>query len=123
MKLSLGARALFAFIGLAAAAMPATASDRLACKIEIVRNPAGLELLALVSAPQPISGQYRLQVTMMAQHGNSTMNHGGTFTAGPGAPQVVGRFSLAGGGQYMAQLQVTADGHTIDCNERIGGAM
>lgn len=108
---------------LAAVSCPAAASERLDCKIGVNRTGAGLEVLAFVSAPRLIQGQYRLQVTMHSGHGRSTMNHGGTFTAGPGTPQVVGRFSLAGGGTYTAVLQVTADGRTIDCTERIGGAI
>jgi hypothetical protein len=106
-----------------AATAPVSASERLACKIGINRNGPAMEILALVSAPRPIQGSYRLQVTMQAPYGGSTMNHGGTFMAGPGAPQVVGRFALSGGGRYTATLQVTADGHTIDCTERIDGTM
>ena len=116
------ARALLALACLTATP-PAMASERLACKIGVNRNGPALELLAVVSAPRPIQGSYRMQVTTIAPYGSSTMNHGGSFTAGPGAPQVIGRFSLAGSGQYTAALQVTADGQTIDCTERIGGAM
>lgn len=113
----------FVIAWLAAVSCPVAASERLGCKIGVNRTGAGLQVLAFVSAPRPIQGSYRMQVTTIAPYGSSTMNHGGTFTAGPGAPQVVGRFSLAGSGRYTAMLQVTADGRTIDCNERIDGAM
>lgn len=115
--------AAIALACLTVASCPATASERLACKIGVNRTSAGVEVLALVSAPRPVQGSYRMQVTTIAPYGSSTMNHGGTFTAGPGAPQVVGRFSLAGSGRYVAMLQVTADGQTVDCTERVDGAM
>lgn len=106
--------------GLAGAAMGASQADSaggpLRCEIE-TRSANGMVVLAgVVHADTAVNGSYRFRIT----GAGTEIDQGGAFTAGPGAV-TLGRATLGGDGAYDASLTVTADGHAVECEERVGG--
>jgi hypothetical protein len=93
---------------------------------EIVASPAKgmLALEGVLHSDTPISGSYRFRVVSQGGGGSSNIQQGGEFFAGPDAPVSLGTVMIGNrGGSYKATLEVVADGKTIACTERTGGAI
>jgi hypothetical protein len=101
----------------------ATAAGPLICEIEVNQAAGGLELQALVSTTRDTSGSYRLTVAKSGGGGSANISQSGGFDVRGGAPRVLSSVSLGGDGRYTARLSVTADGRTVECARRIGGAL
>lgn len=95
----------------------------LRCEIETTQQGPMVSLAGLVHADAPLSGSYRFKVDSAGGGGGTNISQGGNFSAGPGAPATLGRVSLGGNSVYEATLEVTADGLTVACEERIGGSL
>ena len=98
-----------------------SSSGPLRCEIETVNQGSMVSLAGLVHADAPLGGSYRFRVASAG--GGTNISQGGNFSAGPGEPAILGRVSLGGNSIYDATLEVTADGMTVECEERIGGAL
>lgn len=101
----------------------AQAAGSLICKIEVTQAAGGVELEALVSALRDTSGSYRLSVAKSGGGGSANINQSGGFDVKGGAPRVVSTVGLGGDGRYTARLSVTAEGRTVECTRRVGGAL
>jgi hypothetical protein len=115
---ALGVAAAIAQPGEAARSAPGS----LTCDIEVSRSGGMVELQALVSAPRETSGSYRLRVVKSGGGGSANIDQSGGFSV-DGGSSVVSTVNLGGGGSYTAKLSVTADGRTIECSQRVGGAI
>ena len=93
------------------------------CAIETASAGGMLTLEGVVQADVAVSGSYRFRVVGTGGGGSSNVQQGGTFMAGPDAPATLGTVMLGGGGDYDATLEVMADGMTVTCQERVGGAI
>ncbi len=106
-------------------AAPGTAyAEPLRC--EIVANPSGgmVALEGVLHTDTAISGSYSFRVVSSGGGGSSNIRQGGQFSAGPNAPATLGTVMLGNaGGHYKATLEVVANGKTIACTERTGGAI
>lgn len=130
MNRPLAARALpllcgLGLVGLAAGAGQA-ASDGGPVRCEIRAENAGgmIVLQGVVHADADTSGTYRFKVKSTGSGGNSDISQGGSFTAGPDRPAMLGRVMLGGGGAiYDASLDVTSAGATVSCSEQVGGEL
>ncbi len=100
-----------------------SSSGPLRCEIETVKQGAMVSLAGMVHADAPLGGSYRFKVASAGGGGGTNISQGGNFSAGPGAPATLGRVSLGGNSIYDATLEVTADGVTVACEERVGGAL
>jgi hypothetical protein len=95
--------------------------DRLACEISVDERPGTVALEARVMSPGPADGEYRFRVTKRGG-GGANIDQSGLFHTDRGRRQRVGQITLgADGGRYDARLEITHDGETISCSERIGG--
>jgi hypothetical protein len=114
-------------IGVAAATIgtgqAGSSAGPLRCEIEATLEGPMVSLAALVYADAPLGGSYRFNVESAGGGGGSNISQGGNFSAGPDAPAILGRVNLGGNSIYDATLEVTADGLTVECEERIGGSL
>ncbi len=100
------------------------AADPLACEIRETTTGAMIALQPVVTAGSAVSGSYSFKVTSAGGSGGSDIRQGGDFSAGPQAETTLGRVMLGNTGQaYEARLTVRADGRTVECAGRVGGAV
>lgn len=111
--------------GLAFGAGPALSTDEpISCEIQADSANGMIVLQGIVHADTAINGLYRLKVQSAGGSGNSNISQGGAFAAGPGQPAVLGKVMLGSHGAiYDASLEISANGVTIACDERVGGAI
>jgi hypothetical protein len=103
---------------------PSAGNEPLRC--EIVASPAnGMTALeGVLHTDIAISGSYSFRVVSFGGGGSSNISQGGEFSAGPNEPATLGTVVLGNsGGSYKATLEVIANGKTIACTERTGGAI
>lgn len=107
--------------GLAVAAGPsASVADPVHCEIQADSSNGMIVLSGAVAADSLISGTYRLTVTGPA----ANISQGGAFTAAPGRTASLGNVMLnINGSGYDAHLELRADGMTVTCADRVGGAI
>jgi hypothetical protein len=81
-------------------------------------------LQGVIHADVPVSGSYRFKVASAGSAGNTNMSQGGYFTAAPGEAAMLGKIMLGNAGAiYDATLEIESDGMTVECEERVGGAI
>jgi hypothetical protein len=121
----LGAAGFATADGTPEAAAPGSAYiEPLRC--EIVANPSGgmVALEGVLHTDMPISGSYRFRVVSSGGGGSSNIQQGGEFSAAPGEAATLGTVMIGNsGGRYKATLEIVANGKTIACTERTGGAI
>lgn len=99
-------------------------SQPIRCEIQVKERGAGVTLEGVVFAKTPIHGSYKFRVSKSGSSGSSDIDQSGDFSAGPGAASTLGTVTLGGNsGAYVARLKVNAEGRTIECAERVGGAL
>jgi hypothetical protein len=118
-------RALPLLLGLATAGLAiganvtASQADSLSCEIQADATNGMMVLQGVVHADAAISGSYRFKVTGAA----TNISQGGAFAAAPGQTATLGKVMLGGHAIYDASLQVTANGVTTVCDDRVGGQL
>lgn len=94
------------------------------CEIQATPADGMIALEGIVHADETISGSYRFRVSSAGGSGSANISQGGSFTAGPGGAARLGTVMLGNtGAAYDARLEVTSDGVTVECAERVGGAV
>ena len=89
------------------------------CEIKASTKNRMIMLESVVVADMSVTGTYQFKVKSAGGSGNSNIQQGGNFTAGPDAETVLGKVTLGNNGAtYDVSLKVTADGETIECTER-----
>jgi len=123
--LAIGALAGLATAGLAAGAGEAGSGNAIArCEIQATVSGAMTTLEGVVHADAAISGSYRFRVASEGRSGNSNVQQGGAFSAAANDTVTLGRIMLTGSRAiHEASLTVDANGTTISCEERVGGAI
>lgn len=123
---TLALRTLPLLVGLSAAGFAIGASTTaskaapLHCEIQADSTNGMMVLQGVVHTDTALSGSYRFRVTGAA----ANISQGGAFTAAPGQPATLGNVMLGNNGTpYDISLEVNADGVTILCDERVGGAI
>jgi hypothetical protein len=111
--------------GLAMGAGAASSSDGpLRCEIKTGSMNGAIMLQGVIHADVPVSGSYRFKVASAGGAGNTNMSQGGYFTAAPGEAATLGKIMLGNAGAiYDATLEIESDGMTVECEERVGGAI
>jgi len=91
---------------------------------EIRETPAGsmVTVEPVVDAPSALSGTYAFTVKSASGGGSSNIRQGGGFSAASGQT-MLGKVMLGASGVYEATLEVTANGHTVRCADRVGGGI
>ncbi|WP_062116158.1 curli-like amyloid fiber formation chaperone CsgH [Aureimonas sp. AU40] len=108
-----------ALAGMSGTAAPSDGPVR--CEIRAVPQGGLLSLTALVEADKSVSGRYTLEVEGAGRGGGTQLSQGGPFTAGAGRAATLGSVTLTGkGALYDVSLDVTVNGRTVSCNERVG---
>lgn len=93
------------------------------CEIRVTPEGDMVSLEALAYADRKVSGTYSFHVESAGQTGSTNIEQGGAFSAAPDRPATLGTVTLdAKGAVYDARLEVTVDGKSIACTDRIGGA-
>ena len=70
------------------------------------------------------AGSYPFKVKNAGGGGSANISQGGDFAIGAGEQATLGQVMLGSNGAvYDARLTVTVDGETIECAERVGGAI
>jgi hypothetical protein len=95
----------------------------LRCEIETVMQGPMVSLTGLVHADASLGGSYSFKVRSAGGGGGTNISQGGGFSAGPAAPAMLGQVSLSGNSIYDATLEVSANGHTVECEKRVGGSL
>ena len=119
---------LLAGAGMAVAAAGAvqagSTAGPLSCAILANSVNGAIALHGTVQTDVAVSGTYRFKVASAAGGGRSNMQQGGNFTAAPGGPVTLGRVMLGNPGAiYDAHLEIVSNGLSVECSERIGGAI
>lgn len=108
-----------ALAGMSGTAAPAHGPVR--CAIRAVPQGGLLALTAVVEADRSVSGRYTLEVEGAGRGGGTQLSQGGPFTAGAGRAATLGTVTLSGqGALYDVSLDVTVNGRTVSCQERVG---
>jgi hypothetical protein len=128
MRFSLRAVPILLGLGVAGLAMGAGAASSsdgpLRCEIKTGSMNGAIMLQGVIHADVPVSGSYRFKVASAGGAGNTNMSQGGYFTAGPGEAAMLGRVMLGNAGAiYDATLEIESDGLSVECEERVGGAI
>lgn len=115
---------LLAALGAAAAAIPVMAHTAtegpLRCEILATPSNGGIALEGLAHTEHPVSGSYEFRVTGGGSGGGANIRQSGDFEAGADETAELGNVMLGGSGSvYDARLEVTANGVTVICEERI----
>jgi hypothetical protein len=100
------------------------ASDPVRC--EIHANAAGgmIALEGVLHTDKALDGSYMFKVTSSGGAGRSNIQQGGYFSVGPDAPTTLGTVMLGNsGGTYDASLEIMANGTTVACADKVGGAI
>ncbi|MER8640753.1 hypothetical protein NKJ81_26815 [Mesorhizobium sp. M0018] len=93
------------------------------CEIRATPEVDMVSLEALAYADKSVSGTYSFHVESAARTGGTNIEQDGAFSAAPGKPATLGAVTLdAKGAVYDARLELTVDGKSISCAERLGGA-
>ncbi|MBL4645794.1 MAG: hypothetical protein COA52_18120 [Hyphomicrobiales bacterium] len=111
-----------ATIGCASSAF-STKNDAMYCEIKASDMGGMIMLENLVHADTAIQGTYRFKLKSTGGGGSTNISQGSNFTASPGSPATLGRMMLNSGVIYEAKLDVTVNGVSFTCAERIGGAV
>ena len=116
-------RALPLLAGLGLAAMAVTAGlagpDGTAVQCEIVgHSQNGMRTIeAMVTSPEPASGDYRLVMETTGNGNSSSISQGGGFTVPANQTTVVGQMMIGDDARYSVDFSITLDGKTIDCSQ------
>ena len=93
------------------------------CEIRATPESGMVTLEALAHADRNVSGTYSFHVGSAGRSDGTNIEQGGAFSAAPGKPATLGAVTLdAKGTVFDAKLEVTVDGKSIGCAERVGGA-
>lgn len=93
------------------------------CEIRVTPEGGMVSLEALAHADTKVSGTYSFHVESAGRTGGTNIEQGGAFSAAHGKPATLGTVTLdAKGAVYDARLEVTVDGKSVSCAERVGGA-
>jgi hypothetical protein len=102
----------------------AALGEPLRCEIVASRSGGMTALEGVLHTDAVISGSYRFRVVSSGGGGSSNIQQGGEFFAAPNEPATLGTVMLGNpGGKYKATLEIVANGKTIACTERTGGAI
>ena len=83
-----------------------------------------LTLQGRVSADLDIAGSYSFAIHNAGGGGSANISQGGDFALLAGETATLGQVMLGNNGSiYDARLTVTVDGETLECAERVGGAI
>lgn len=124
-QIRLAARAAIPFIlavGVGACGAVAAPSPHapLRCEIEIQVTNGMVALEGVVHASPAVAGSYQLRVVSTGSSGNSDIEQGGPFTAGPEGKATLGQVML-GSGSFDASLAIIVDGAAVSCSRHGGG--
>ncbi|MEP4430982.1 MAG: curli-like amyloid fiber formation chaperone CsgH [Hyphomicrobiales bacterium] len=134
-QLIVGTAATLAVIGIAGATLSTSVAaggtnnsngnsdDPIYCEINTSETGNMVVLESMIYSDSAINGQFRFKVKSASGSGNTNISQGSMFSAGPGAPVMVGKTMLSRGNVYDASLTVTVAGVTFTCAERIGGSL
>ncbi|UVK41990.1 hypothetical protein BPNPMPFG_003615 [Mesorhizobium sp. AR07] len=93
------------------------------CEIRATPESGMVSLEALAHANRNLSGTYSFHVESTGRSGGTNIEQGGAFSAAPGKPATLSAVTLdAKAAVYDAKLEVTVDGKSVGCTERVGGA-
>jgi hypothetical protein len=111
--------------GLAIGAVQAHSSaEPIRCEIEATSANGTIALQGVVHAEAAVTGSYQFRVVSAGGSGSSNIQQGGNFAAGPNGPAMLGQVRLSSpGAVYDATLEITSNGVTVKCAERVGGAI
>jgi hypothetical protein len=119
-----------ALIGLGAAGFAASAGqagstvEPVRCEIQATAANGMIALEGILHTDVALTGSYVFKVKSSGGGGSSNIQQGGYFTADPAHPATLGTVMLGNsGGTYNASLEITSNGKTLACSERIGGAI
>jgi hypothetical protein len=101
----------------------ATAQGPLRCEIQKSAASGGVSLVAVVHSDAAVSGSYTFHVTSGGNGGSSNISQGGPFAAAANGAVTLGTVMLGTGASYDAALTVTANGATVACADKAGGAI
>lgn len=91
------------------------------CEIQVTPANGMIALAGVVHADIAVGGSYSFRVSGGGRGGSANISQGGPFAAGPSAAVTLGSVLVgSAGGNYDATLEVTANGATVLCRERIG---
>jgi len=114
-------------LGLAGAAIGAgqagSAPGPVQCEIRTSGANGVVALEGVVRSDVAVSGSYSFRVRSTGPSGGSNIQQGGAFTAGPDNAVTVGRMTLGGNAVYEATLEISAGAASVQCAERISGAI
>jgi hypothetical protein len=106
------------------ASQSAETDERVRCEIRASSASGMIALEGIVHADPAVHGTYRFRVAGAGRSGGSNIQQGGQFAVDASGAATLGRVMLGNNGAaFDARLEVTADGITVECNERIGGAI
>ncbi|MDX2287763.1 MAG: curli-like amyloid fiber formation chaperone CsgH [Hyphomicrobiaceae bacterium] len=112
-------------LGIAVAVSQATNAEpapQVSCTIKTSRHAGAVALEALIRSPNAVAGSFAFTVAKSGGGGSANIEQTGEFI-GTGQWNLVADVQLGGDGDYVARLKVKLGGRTIECSERVKGAL
>lgn len=121
-KIKHGAAAMLGLGMTAIAATSGTANTgagSAVCGVLTSTHNGMLLIQGAIQSPFPLQGSYQFKVQSTGGGGNSNISQGGDFSAAAHQQTTLGQVMINAGSNYKVDLDVTANGKRLDCdNER-----
>jgi hypothetical protein len=118
--LGLGLATLAATSGIASAGTTAGAgTSSTSCGVLTSTHNGMLVIQGSILSPVPLQGSYHFKVQSSGGGGNSNISQGGDFSAVANQQTTLGQVMINTGSKYQVDLDVTADGKRLDCDNAL----
>ena len=114
--LGLGLATLAATSGSASAGTTASAAT---CGVLTSTHNGMLVIQGSILSPVPLQGSYHFKVQSSGGGGNSNISQGGDFSAVANQQTTLGQVMINTGSKYQVDLDVTANGKRLDCDNAL----
>jgi hypothetical protein len=114
--LGLGLATLAATSGSASAGTTASAAT---CGVLTSTHNGMLVIQGSILSPVPLQGSYHFKVQSSGGGGNSNISQGGDFSTVANQQTTLGQVMINTGSKYQVDLDVTANGKRLDCDNAL----
>ena len=118
-----------AALGLITASLAATsgmanaANETASCGVVTSTQNGMLTIQGTILSPEPLSGSYQLSVRSSGGGNSSNINQGGNFAAAANQETTLGQVMINANANPKVELEVTANGTKLDCDQEFAGAV
>lgn len=101
----------------------ATNSDPVHCEIQVDNRGGMMQLTGVVHTDTSLDGRYSFTIKSASRAGSTNISQGGAFSANANGPTTLGMVMLSANDVYDVELDVSANGHALECSDRLGNVL